>query len=222
VSSVPKGIPSVTAELRTRLEAAWLALQPQVERTDEVGQNVLSKIIDTLVIMAKATPAPADEAQLRSYRLVSQRRTLRELDLIADAFESAARLLAPVTKGLHQPAIVALADVHIMRTDIAKAADDLLNIARRVRQAKAQVVPTRLARGGRPRNVRANLVAGWVISGYEELFGARINLPLTTQHLATLLTKIFAIMDIKANPRAAIAAATKKLLIERERKSSAA
>ena len=156
-------------DIKARIREPWLVLSPRADRTDEAGYNVLDKTVDMLAIMATQPGTPPTEDQLRSYRSTSRSTALRELDRIADALDEAERGLRRTTKGLHKTTIVALADVHIMRSDLERMGESCATMARTVRSAKTQV-PDRPPRRGRPTNIRAHAVAGVVISGYEELF----------------------------------------------------
>jgi len=199
------------SDIAWQLRAAWLALDPPTDMTDELGQNVFDKIIGGLVIIAAG--GAGDHVAGREFRWASRATSVDELDRLAEVCRIGAALRTAIA-GLHKPAIVALADRHILRGQLMGYAATSDALVAEIEQAKKQL-PTDQAEphaqpDGRPRKMRAQVVAGLVIAGYRELFGDEAQRAVGGAGLPALVAAIFKIMRIKAQPKAAIVAAARR------------
>lgn len=198
------------SDIAAQLRAAWLALDPPVDRVDELGQNVLDRIVKDLVIIAAG--GAGDPAVGRQFRVVSHAASLAELDRLAEILGIFPALTAALA-GLHKPAILALADEGILRQHLHRIAAASVAWAAAIERAKQRLPADdqKKPHEGAPRKVRAQLVAGLISSGYRELFGSEAPRAVGGDGVPALVRTIFQIMRIKADPKRATIAARKTL-----------
>jgi len=108
---------------------------------------------------------------------------------------------------LHQPAILALADRHWLRSDIVSFTEGLAAAAR---SADISKVPEEI-RQSRPVKHYARIVALMIIAHYEDLTGLSADKPAAVEGgsvgLMPLVGDIFKALAIDADPKAALAGA---------------
>jgi hypothetical protein len=193
-------------DLRDRLEAAFRKhVEIQSNKEDEL-ERALDHLTLIAVNMLNDPPPNAVPARFRS---IGRKATKKELDRVAKAAEK----LATCLEVLHQPAIVALADREL---NWREAARKIRRFADQVRGADVSKVPERIGHG-RPEKLPANVVAGTVMTFFENLTGSRADLPAETptgsRGLISLVRDVFGIIGLNANPKASVTA----VLLERQK-----
>lgn len=204
----------MTDNIRTRIEAAFN--RPRPPPTNKYDELKLA--VDLLTMMAVTAPrTPPSPTLIQSFREVGHATTVNELQ----QFEFAIEQLKKAVDRFHRPAIVRLADQGIVIQRVRGRVTEFVSLLPLIKQAKAQG-PTGPAIGtsGRPRDNRAIATAHIVIDAYARIFGGHADLPAHSSGgmpgLLALMTEIFAVLGIKAQPAAALGRAVKELPLVRE------
>ena len=184
------------SDLAAEIEAA-LQKHNRMNLTDARVRLLAGPI--TTVAVARVPP----NARPASFRASGRATARKELDGLAECAE---RLVQRIG-GLHQPAIIALANRGVTRH---RAELLLLAFARAFRSADVSGVPEKVKSAGRPPNHQQCLVAHLIINAYEELSGGREDIPGKSQGLTTLIKEIFALTQLDGDPEAAKRAAAKQ------------
>jgi hypothetical protein len=185
-------------ERRTALEEACEELGPGEGRKDNIPRAA-----DAFMAIGCA-PRLSEEtkaARLRSYRPAGKKVSEAELERYAKAAEE----LAAAAEGMHQPAILALAEVG--GTPWRREGEALRERAVRARVAKVWARTPTAPKPGRPVDGLSRVAAELVIHHFGQITGAsaylpaKANLPGARGGLAQFAVRVWQILDIPGDAR---------------------
>ncbi len=215
VSVMPEDAVPVMPEddARTPIEAAYRSALDKANNEWELrprsevplgGEVTLREAVNNVMIFAEQIANPRQPPPpIEQFRKVGRTRARLELDKLAEAAETVIRRVDT----LHEPAILALADLGIMRGHVISLARSIALSARAADVSGVSAVAGR----GKPKNNRAIGLACTVIFDFERLMGQRADLPVDVaggaRGLELLVADIFEAVGIKASAKAAVRAA---------------
>jgi hypothetical protein len=198
--------PQALAELRAT--PVWSKLKAALRRLPGLHGDVATEPRLCIACDRLAPLAGLTASSDTPFRLASRKTTRTELDELARLADA---LADHVERDLHMPAIIALADAHVMRDTVRSLSREWAMHARR---ADLSQIPERIGRGQEQLRQLARAV-GWMLrQDVEALTGKRPTITVrdgeATGPFLDLVTEVFSILAIKASPEAVAREALKK------------